>query len=558
MRSSSHNGHNDNRFVAILVLTCAIVASGVGCEGNSGPANDAGDNDWDRPNIVLLMAEDIGHELGAYGDPVAITPTIDRLAAEGQRYDMAFSPSGVCAPARTSLIMGTYPTTIGGHHMRASRLDYEMVPPPEMKAYTETLRGAGYYCTNNQKTDYQMGGVQGTPPSIWDESGSAADWRGREPGQPFVSVFTFPETHESRLFGPSDGPTDPADIEVPPYYPDTPVVREDYVRYYNNLVIMDSLVAEILERLETDGLTDSTLVVFVGDNGAGFPRDKRWVYDGGIHVPMIVRFPGRIEAGSVNDQLVSFLDFAPTFLTLGQVEVPAHMPGRVFLGPDREPPPEYVFAASDRDGEAEDRIRAVRDLQYKYIRHYRPNEPYGQTIAFRDQLATMQEIYRLEAAGELSPPARWYFENKPVEELYDTTSDPFEIDNRTDDPALADVLARMRAAHESWRDRYDVWGDVEESSMIEQFWPGGEQPVTAPPEINPRGGTFEGAVAVQLSSTTEGASIEYTVDPGNQPRWRLYTGEFGMDQSATLRARAVRYGFATSELATASFTIQKP
>ncbi|MEM8607397.1 MAG: sulfatase-like hydrolase/transferase [Myxococcota bacterium] len=545
-------GECNDRLPRVLAL---LIASAVWVSGCSGDEAAESEGDWQRPNIVLLMAEDIGLQLGAYGDEVAVTPTIDRLASEGMRYDMAFAPSGVCAPARTSLMMGTYPSTIGGHHMRAGNRGYDMVPPPDMKGYAEMLRAAGYYCTNNSKTDYQMGGVGGTPPSIWDEVGDV-DWRGRAPGQPFLAVFTLFESHESRLLAPTEGPTDPASVSVPPYYPDTPVVREDYVRYYNNIDSMDGVAARILNRLEADGLTESTLVVFIGDNGAGFPRDKRWPYDGGIHVPMIVRFPGRVDAGSINEELISFVDFAPTLLTLAGVEVPEHMPGRVFLGPDREPERDYVFAGADRHSEAEDRIRVVRDRQYKYVRHYRPGEPYGQPVPLRDNVATMQEIYRLEEAGELFPPARWFFEIKPEEELYDTLEDPFEIDNRVDDPSLSDVLSRMRTEHERWRAEFDVWGGVPEAEMAEQFWPNGEQPETLPPVIDPPGGALDEPATVRLESATEGASIEYTLESGDDARWRLYTGEFEVVDAATLRARAVRYGFATSDETTASFVRQ--
>ncbi len=554
-----------------LGLCCAVAVATAAC-GGGGAGDDDGasgptpPSPWDRPNVVLIMAEDIGPHLGAYGDPVAVTPTIDQLAEDGARYDLAFAPSGVCAPARTSLIMGTYPTAIGGQHMRTLDRDYDMVPPPEVKAYTEALRASGYHCTNNAKTDYQIGGVVGGPPTIWDESSAIADWRTRGAEQPFLSVFTFFTTHEGQLHDDPlpvprpdvvlETPTDPDDVVVPPYYPDTPVVRDDFARYYDNIALLDYQVAEILDRLEEDGLADNTLVIFVGDNGAGFPRDKRWVYDGGMHVPLIVRFPDRVPRGAVLDELVSFLDFAPTLLSLAGVEVPSYMPGRVFLGPATSSEPEYVFAAADRHDEADDRIRAVRDERFKYIKNYRPDEPYGQEISYRRNLHTMQEILRLEAAGQLDGPAGWYFDLKPEEELYDTVSDPFEIDNLAGDPAFAEVLARMRVAHETWRAEHDDFGAVPEADMIEDFWPGGMQPVTLAPVVTPPGGEFTGPVNVTLSSETEGASIEYTFDRGPEPRWTLHAGDITVDQTRMLRARAVRYGYQTSDISEVEIVVR--
>jgi arylsulfatase A-like enzyme len=497
-----------------------------------------------RPNILWLVAEDMNRELGAYGDGVARTPALDGLAATGARFTHAFATSGVCAPARAALITGMYATSIGAHHMRSIEGGYYPVPPPEVKAFPEYLRAAGYYTSNAAKQDYQFSDVLGGGPfTIWDASGPGADWRGRAEGQPFFAYLTFLTTHESQLFGDAEPETDPARVRVPAYYPDNPVIRKDLAQLYDRVAIMDGQVADVLARLEEDGLADDTLVLFFGDNGRGMPRDKRWVYDGGIHVALLARWPGGIDAGTVRTDLVSFVDLAPTMLAVAGVDVPAHMPGRVFLGRQATDPPRYVFAAADRADEAHDRIRAVREERWKYIRNHQPGTPYGQSIAFRNQLQSMQEILRLGAMDLLVPPADWYFrQTKPVEELYDVDADPDEVVNLAGSPAHADVLARMRQAHDDWVARSGDLGTVPEAVLAERFWPGGVQPTTAAPTIEP---AADGAT-VALRSATEGASIGYTLEPGDDARWLLYTGPIRLDGAGTLRARAVRYGFAES------------
>lgn len=539
---------DQNGRIGIDEVLDAVADSLSGCERPAAP-----------PNIVWIVAEDMNAEIGSFGDAVARTPNLDRLAAEGVRYTNVFSPSGVCAPSRAALITGMYPTSIGAHHMRTSDLGYETVPPPFVKAFTEYLRASGYYCINNGKTDYQFGGVFDGPFTIWDETSGNVSGRNRDPGQPFFAYFTLFSTHESQHFPRPDTvpDTDPDRIEVPPYYPDTPAVRAELARYYDNIATMDDQAGAILAQLGEDGLSESTIVIFFGDNGKGFPRDKRWAYDGGIHVPMIVRWPGQIEAGQVNEKLTSFIDFAPTMLSLAGLEVPQHMQGHVFLGAQAAPPRQYVFAATDRHDEATDRIRAVRDERYKYIRNYQPDTPYGQSIAFRNNLATMQEMFRLEEEGDLDPPADWYFrQTKPTEELYDVIADPFEIDDLAQLPEHLEVLTRMRAEHERWLVEYGDLGAIPEGDMIESMWPGGAQPETSAPVIEPAGGVFDDGVLIRITSETPGASIGYTLDEERPLRWKLYAGEFLLPASSRLRAKAIRYGFAESATVETTFEIR--
>ncbi len=540
----SRNGDYWAQLVARVVATCASLALVVMC--GCGNDDDGVSIETDRPNIVWIVAEDMNFEIGAFGDPVAVTPRLDRLAAEGVRYSNVFATSGVCAPSRAALITGMYATSIGAHHMRSSGGGYQPVPPPQVKTFTEYLRAAGYYTSNLGKTDYQFSGViGGAPRTNWDDVNG--DWRGRDPGQPFFAYFTIFVTHESGLFGDREPSTELSQIEVPPYYPDTPLVRRDLARLYDNVASMDTTVGEILDALEADGVADDTIVFFFPDNGRGLPRDKRWVYDGGIHEPLIIRWPDGRDAGATVDRLISFIDLPATVLSLAGVRIPEHMQGRAFLGPQAGPERQYIFAAADRHDEATDRIRAVRDARYKYIRNYQPDTPYGQDIAFRNISSTMQEIFRLQQAGTLSPPADWYFRpTKPAEELYDTLNDPYEITNIAGQGDLQPTLMEMRLAHLDWVERTGDLGEVPETELAERYWPGGVQPVTEPPVIEVTAEGQAGSHEISISCPIQGASIAYAIGDSPEPRWRLYTGPFSIANDTSVRAVAIRYGFAES------------
>jgi uncharacterized sulfatase len=413
----------------------------------------------DRPNILWLSCEDISPHLGCYGYPLATTPRLDRLAAEGTRYENAFVCAGVCAPCRSTIITGMYQTTIGTHHMRCNaRL------PDHIEPFPMYLREAGYYCTNNAKQDYQFK----TPSGTWDESSNKAHWKNRPEGAPFFAVFNYTGCHESGIAG--DGKYKRvteglekhdrravAEESLPPYYPDTPVVREDWGRYYDVITAMDRWVAERLAELDEAGLADETVVIFWSDHGVGLPRAKRWLYDSGMRVPVIVRMPEKYRVGdqgkpdSVSDQMISLMDLGPTTMNLAGVAIPETMQGRPFLGPNLPEPRQYVFGARDRMDERYDIIRAVRDKRYKYLRNYQPYKTYYQYMNTPEKGRTMQEIRRVQKEGTASPGvAKFLVPNKPIEELYDTVADPHEMNNLADDPQYGDVLRRMREAHLDW------------------------------------------------------------------------------------------------------------
>ena len=260
-----------------------------------------------RPNIVWISNEDMSPHLGAYGDPLARTPVLDRFAKESIRYTHAFTTAPVCAPSRAAIITGMYQTTIGAQHMRTTEDrvpelpgPYLAVPPFYVRAFPEYLRAAGYYTSNRAKTDYQFG----VPFTIWDDLGPNAHWRNRtDKTQPFFSVFNLEVTHESQIFPSSPARkgkplvTDPARVPVPPYYPDTPAIRQELARMYDNIADMDGQVGEILKQLEADGLSDNTVVFYWSDHGDGVPRSKRSLYDSGLRVPLMIRWPKMAAGG---------------------------------------------------------------------------------------------------------------------------------------------------------------------------------------------------------------------------------------------------------------------
>ena len=554
----------------LIVLTWSITGG-----------SDQADAQDSRPNILWISVEDMSPRLGAYGDPVARTPNIDRLAEQGVRYTNAFTTHGVCAPSRAAIITGMYQTSIGAHHMRVSHgaggIDgYVTVPPPYVKTFTEYLRAAGYFCTNNVKTDYQIApGDPSKPITAWDHSSRQAHWRDRpDPDQPFFSVFNHTGTHESQIWPSSNEgrplETDLDDVVVPPYYPDTPVVRRDIAQQYDNIARMDSWVGDILQQLEDDGLADNTIVFFWSDHGDGLPRGKRWIYDSGISVPLIVRYPGQLTPGRVEDRLVSFVDLAPTVLSLAGVGVPEHMQGKAFLGPQEEEPREYIYAARDRLDESYDMVRAVRDERYKYIRNYYPLKPYVLWVPYRNRMPTMQELLQMDAAGTLVGPQKlWLRDQRPPEELYDIQADPWEVNNLADDPAYEETLARFSAELEEWRDETGDMGDIAEDQMVEDFWPGRVQPVTMTPLIIPNApenvaaSAADGRVVltepaeVALHGRTHGSSIAYTTDEGDDAHWLLYSGPIQLSPGeTTIRARAIRYGYAESDEVSATIAVK--
>ena len=432
-----------------------------------------------RQNIIWLSCEDISPHIGCFGDAHAITPNLDQLAKSSVRYPNTFTTAGVCAPCRSAIITGVYQSTLGTHHMRCRALLPDFVKP-----FPTYLRDAGYYCTNNDKQDYQFK----TPEGVWDESSKKAHWKNRpDKSKPFFAVFNFHGCHETGISSQSkyDSVTahltdsqrqDPNKLELPPYYPDTPIVREDWKRNYELITAMDAWAGKLIQELKDEGVFENTIIMFWSDHGVGLPRAKRWLYDSGTKIPLIVRMPestpdalpdiGYQQRGTISNELVSSLDFAPTVLKLAGVELPEHFQGRAFLGHDLSPERNYVFGARDRMDERYDIIRSVRDKRFRYIRNYEPFKPYYQYMNTPEKGATMREIRRVHAEGGLSPAAvQFMADQKPLEELYDLAADPHEVNNLAADPQFASELNRLRETHLDWVVRTRDIGLVPESEI---------------------------------------------------------------------------------------------
>lgn len=400
----------------------------------------------DRPNVLWITSEDNGPQLGCYGDEYAETPNLDALASRSMMYLNCWSTAPVCAPARTCLISGMYPPSLGGEHMRSmTQL------PARFKMYPQYLREAGYYCTNKSKEDYNLE----KPGKVWDESSNKGHWRNREEGQPFFAVFNFTVSHESQIRRRPHTPVhDPAKARIPAYHPDTPESRRDWAQYYDKVTEMDSQAGNILKQLENDGLADDTIIFYYGDHGSGMPRSKRWPYNSGLHVPLIIHIPEKFKhlapedyrAGGKSERLVGFIDFPATLLSVCGIEPPEHFQGNAFLGEYATEPQEYQFGFRGRMDERYDMIRVARNQRYIYIRNYMPHKIYGQHIDYMFQTPTTQVWHDLYHAGKLTPPQTFFWERKPAEELYDLQQDPDEVNNLVDSAEHQEVLEELRTA----------------------------------------------------------------------------------------------------------------
>lgn len=399
----------------------------------------------DRPNILWIVSEDNSPYLGCYGDAQAQTPHLDQLAAQGVRYRNAFSNAPVCSTTRTTLITGMHSTSVGAHNHR-SRVRL----PENFKLYPEHLRAAGYYTTNNAKTDYNLAGNR----QPWHESSNQAHYKKRAAGQPFFAVFNLGSSHEGQV-APKAGKTSfripPEKVVLPPYHPDTPEIRRDWANYYDQMTIMDGQVGALLAELEQAGLADDTIVFYCGDHGGALPRGKRNIHDSGTRVPLIVRFPAKWAAlapaqpGAWVDQLVSFVDLPVTFFSLIGAPLPSHYEGKPFLGDKKAAPRDHVFLYRGRMDERYDVIRAVRDGEARYVRNFAPHRPWGQHYSYPfDVQPSMRSWFAAFEAGKCNEVQAAYWKPKPAEEFYVIAGDPHELRNLATDPQHAARRAALQ------------------------------------------------------------------------------------------------------------------
>ena len=410
----------------------------------------------DQPNILWITCEDTSPNLGCYGDDYAVTPNLDALAAQGLRYTNASSNAPVCAAARTTIITGLYPPSTGAEHMRSF-----VKLPDRFPLFPHFLREAGYYCTNNNKEDYNVEKPAGT----WDESSKKADWKNRRQGQPFFAVFNYIISHESQIrneIDESDRIHDPAKVRLPSYHPDMPEVRRDWAQYYDRVTMMDKQAGDELKELEQAELAGETIVFFFGDHGSGMPRSKRSACNSGLNVPFIIYFPPKwrhlapkdYQPGGTSDRLISFIDLAPTMLSLAGIKPPEWMQGTAFCGKYAKPETDFSFGFRGRMDERYDLVRSARDKGFMYVRNFMPHRPHGQHNAYMFQTPTTEVWHRLFKDGKLNTvQSQFWIEPKSVEELYDLQNDPNEVKNLADSPDHAAELKKLRAALDDWEHR---------------------------------------------------------------------------------------------------------
>ncbi|QLE02196.1 sulfatase-like hydrolase/transferase [Galbibacter sp. BG1] len=537
----------------------------------------------ERPNIIWLVAEDVSPRFSAYGDSLAYTPNLNKIFEKSIIFENAFTTAGVCAPSRSSIISGMYPTSIGTQHMRQKPSvipmpgfpKYNAVPPPNVKAFPELLRAAGYWTASYKKLDYQFG----EPFTIWDEVTEKPSWRHRTESQqkdPFFIYYTFEITHEINIWPDStknrfieefnlDRKRMAADVaerpyydtlhkvtpdlvEVPPFLPDTEISRDHIARLYNNISRMDHQIGEIMKQLKEDGLLDNTIIFFMSDHGDCLPRSKRWIYDSGIKSPLTIYIPEKylpegVEQPARIEDLISYIDLAPTVLNMAGAEVPEWIQGKEIFNELYSTPREYIYAGRDRMDNRYDTRRAVRDNQYKYIYNYNPEQIYSQQITFLNQMPLMHQIWEMEKAGKLNrDQSYWLDKPKPKEELFDIQKDPFELNNLAEDEAYKPVLERMRTALKDWQNEYGDWEDTPETEQAEKMWPGGKQPLTANPVIKKDGDKIE------ISCPTEGASIAYKFNENEN--WKIYTAPVSVEDKKQIFVKSVRYGYKASDTIT--------
>jgi uncharacterized sulfatase len=401
----------------------------------------------DRPNILWITSEDNGPALGCYGDTYATTPNLDALGKRGMICLNVWSTAPVCAPARTALISGLYPSSTGSEHMRSmTRL------PDGFQMFPQLLREKGYYCSNNSKEDYNLE-LTGR---VWDESSGRAHYRNRKEAQPFFAVFNFTTTHESQIRArPHEPVHDPARVRVPAYHPDHPEVRRDWAQYYDKMTEMDAQAGKVLQELEEAGLADRTIVFYYGDHGAGMPRSKRCLHNSGLRVPLLVYVPPawhswagpNYQPGGQSERSVAFVDLGPTALSLAGAQPPAHLQGQAFLGPYAAEPRRYNYGLRGRMDERIDLVRSVSDGRYVYLRNYHLYRPLGQHVSYMFETPTTRVWKELFDAGQLTPEQATFWLLKAPEELYDLQSDPDEVVNLAGSGAHRDVLERLREAN---------------------------------------------------------------------------------------------------------------
>ena len=534
-----------NYFVKGLMVV--LLCLGISCSQNT--AKEASSK---QPNIIWLVAEDQSPQwFPMYGDSTIALPNLQSLSEDAVIFDNAYSPVPVCAPARSAIITGMYPTTLGTHNMRTYAAwrgednepsigipNYSPVVPQGVKMFTEYLREEGYYCANGPKEDYNFEKTDGA----WDESSPNRHWRKRGDKQPFFAVFNFSVCHESQIWNRGNDSlfVSPDKVVVPPYLPDNEVVRHDLAVNYSNLKRLDEQIGLIISELKEDGLYEDSYIFFYGDHGGPFPRHKRALYETGTKVPMVIKFPNQKEAGTRDDRFLSFIDLAPSVLSLAGIEPPKVMQGVAQFGEyEVKTKPNHVYFTSDRFDEKYDRLRAIRSENFKYIYSYDTTISHAMEVSYREQMPMMQNLRELYAKEALNKEqALWLQPSKPQEELYDLNKDPFELNNLASNPAYQDSLNSLRKLLKTWiRETKDL-GKYPEKELIAKWLVNEEQPRLGPLELMEKGDQIE------LISHMKDATILWKVPQDSI--WMIYHHPLPID--VAFEAKSERIGYSDSDI----------
>ena len=519
-----------------------------------------------RPNILMVVCEDISPYLGCYGDRVAVTPRLDFFSEEGILHTHMFTSVGVSAPSRYSLITGRYASTDGANYMRVNYFNKEFstVPPSGVKCYTEFLRQQGYYCTNNAKTDYQFA----VPVAAWDEQGEKAHWKHAPVDQPFFAVFNLNITHESQIWKNTHLPlsVSPDSVQLPPYYPDNAIVRHDHAVLYTNIAKMDTQFGQLLDELERSGRADHTIVIFYSDNGGPLPRAKREIMDSGTRVPFMIRFPNRYGAGAKNDALNMFVDIPATVLALAGIQVPAYMHGRPMyegkhiVSENSSTTPlkadvwrhskkrrKFVFGATDRFDEQVEKRASIRTERYLYIYNYMPSQPVYRPVDFRLSMPMMRNMLELYEAHALNAVQRRWFElPQGCEELYDCEDDPHQIHNLVGDSRYTSHLQQMRKAfRKEWIEAYNQdWERFSEADFVKKMWPDNRKPQVEPVQWSIDKNTVK--LCHDLNRLSASYQLIRAREVGKNQSWKLYSTPVVLKEGEVMTVRLERIGYEPS------------
>lgn len=447
-------GINRRHFMAGMGAT--LLATQLTAGQTQGQAQEGGSDTAsnERPNILWIVAEDISRHFGCYGETTIETPHVDQLAEEGVLFENAYVTCPVCSPSRSAMVTGMYQTSIGAHHHRSGRGELKIQLPEHVTLIPEMFKEAGYYVTNGQGPDMQRPGKTDYNFEFPKNLYHGADWRECPEGQPFFAQIHLAGGKYGQRAVSRDpdvpNPVDPADVTLPPYYPEDPVVLQDWAAYLDSITHTDREIGQIMQTLEEEGVADNTIVFFITDHGISHARGKQFLYDEGARIPMIAWGPGYIGSGERREDLVAHIDMAASSLAFADIDIPVYLESRPLFGEDAEPR-DFVVSARDRCDETEDRIRMVRRDNLKYIRNFHPQRPYLQPNRYKDKKDCYVRIRELHEEGKLNPVQELIMaETRPEEELYDLNTDPHEINNLADDPNYAVQLAELRGILNGW------------------------------------------------------------------------------------------------------------